>query len=293
MRSSPTGRRLVKAFSDRSAHRHRYTIWPGLAGLFFIRKGLAFPTMTTEDALYRDKVLVAAYDPLNRERRDFAFYRSQLPASQCRVLDVGCGTGALAIQLAELGHSITALDPEPEMIAFAKERPGAHQVSWIVGATANLPASLRFDVVIMTGHAFQCLLEDAHISAFFRDTTAALSPDGILVFETRNPAVRVFETWTPCNAAPPVPTGHNRTVQVFHEVLAVEDEIVKFRETYRFEPGGTEKTSVSRLRFAGKTLIARLADQAGLKSTDIFGDWDGCAVDENVSPELIFRMIPA
>lgn len=47
---------------------------------------------------------------------------AQLPQNPCRVLDIGGGTGEQAIALARAGHTVTVLDPDPEMIAQAQAR---------------------------------------------------------------------------------------------------------------------------------------------------------------------------
>lgn len=39
-----------------------------------------------------------------------------------KVLDLGCGTGEVALRLAALGHAVTLLDPAEEMLSFAKEK---------------------------------------------------------------------------------------------------------------------------------------------------------------------------
>ena len=51
--------------------------------------------------------------------------RSQLPADLrgARVLDAGCGTGALAFQLAQAGADVVAVDISPKLITIAKQRP--------------------------------------------------------------------------------------------------------------------------------------------------------------------------
>jgi 2-polyprenyl-3-methyl-5-hydroxy-6-metoxy-1,4-benzoquinol methylase len=54
-----------------------------------------------------------------------------------RVVDVGCGTGSLAVRLAELGFSVTGVDPAGASLDVARAKPNGELVAWVHGdATA-------------------------------------------------------------------------------------------------------------------------------------------------------------
>jgi magnesium-protoporphyrin O-methyltransferase len=78
---------------------------------------------------------------------------SWLPADLrgARVLDAGCGTGALAVELARRGAAVVAVDLAPTLVALARERAGgehgAGRVAWLVGDMLD-PALGRFDHVV-------------------------------------------------------------------------------------------------------------------------------------------------
>jgi 2-polyprenyl-3-methyl-5-hydroxy-6-metoxy-1,4-benzoquinol methylase len=239
-----------------------------------------------DDAAYRLPELVAVYDALNGSRPDFDFHLAAIGSARSRVLDIGCGTGTLAVALARLGHRVVAVDPSAPMIEAARRRPGGDLVSWHVGFCDSLPADGQFDRILMTGHAFQCLITDADIADLFGCVRARLAPRGCFVFETRNPAARAWKDWTPENAAAPVALETGGTVQQIHEVISHDGEVLTYRETFRFQPGAKEVVSVSRLRFADPQSIVRLASRSGLSVQAIYGDWDR----SDSGPELIFEM---
>src|SRR5262245_9487682 len=59
------------------------------------------------------------------------------------VLDLGCGTGQLTLPLAARVRAVVGIDPEPDMLVFARRAAaenGVTNVSWMLGADTDLPA---------------------------------------------------------------------------------------------------------------------------------------------------------
>ncbi|HWI03662.1 MAG TPA: class I SAM-dependent methyltransferase [Acidimicrobiales bacterium] len=69
------------------------------------------------------------------------------PAS---VLDAGCGTGRLAIELARRGIDVAGVDVDPSMLARAREK--APDLTWVHADLADVDLSRTFDVVVMAGN---------------------------------------------------------------------------------------------------------------------------------------------
>lgn len=236
------------------------------------------------DAQYADPALVALYDRLNPEAEDTAFYRARIGAPPKRVLDLGCGTGTLALLLAADGHAVTGLEPAAGMLAVAKGRDRAEFVSWVHGHARNLPASSRFDAAVMAGHAFQCLLTDEAVADALGAVRARLEPGGRFLFDTRNPAARAWERWTPEASVRTVTDGDGRPVRVWHEVSTVAGDLVSFRTTHRF--ADRDVVGASRLRFPSRPAVERALRDAGFGRATWFGGWDGSPWTD-ASPEII------
>ena len=103
-----------------------------------------------------------------------------------RLLDVGCGTGVVAITSALVGADVSALDLTPELLELAREnaRIAGVKVKWQEGDAEQLPfGDAEFDVV---------LSQFAHIFAPRPDVVVAemlrvLKPGGTIAFSTWPP----------------------------------------------------------------------------------------------------------
>ena len=76
--------------------------------------------------------------------------RSWLPEQPSDVLDLGCGTGSLALLAARQGHRLTALDRSPRMAESAREKLAGTGARVLVGEAATPPVvSASYDVVLV------------------------------------------------------------------------------------------------------------------------------------------------
>ena len=75
-----------------------------------------------------------------------------------RILDAGCGAGRVGGRLADLGHKVTGVDLDPELIAAAgQDYPGP---DWHVGDLAELELPDRFDVIVCAGNVMTFVAPD-------------------------------------------------------------------------------------------------------------------------------------
>lgn len=105
-----------------------------------------------------------------------------LVAPDARILDAGCGTGRVAIRLAELGHTTVGTDVDDSMLAVARRE--APDLVWVQGDLAALPVDVRvgapYDVVVMAGNVVP-LVAEGTLPAVVGGLADVLAPGGLLV----------------------------------------------------------------------------------------------------------------
>ncbi|QIG44996.1 class I SAM-dependent methyltransferase [Nocardioides anomalus] len=95
-----------------------------------------------------------------------------------RVLDAGCGTGRVAIRLAELGYDVVGVDVDASMLLEARDQ--APELDWRVGDLAALDTGQLFDVVLVAGNTIP-LLEPGTLGSAATHLAAQLDEGGLLV----------------------------------------------------------------------------------------------------------------
>jgi SAM-dependent methyltransferase len=206
--------------------------------------------------------LAQLYDPLDPDRSDLDVYAAIVAELGARsVLDVGCGTGTFAVLLAGLGVTVTAVDPAAASLDVARAKPGAATVRWVHGDASALPR-LQVDAAFMTANVAQVFVTDDDWLATLRAVHRALRPGGWLVFETRDPARRAWEEWTPARTHVVVDVPGVGEVASWEEVVDVAGELVTFRSMTELRREDLVIESMSTLRFR-----ARADVEASLRAT--------------------------
>ena len=98
--------------------------------------------------------------------------------SPSTVLDAGCGTGRVAIELARRGVEVVGVDLDPPMIGQARTK--APHLHWVEADLCHLDLGRVFDVVAMPGNVMIFVCPGTETSVVAR-MAAHLGPDGVLV----------------------------------------------------------------------------------------------------------------
>jgi SAM-dependent methyltransferase len=234
---------------------------------------------------YAHPRLAATYDAANPPERDYDFYVALAGDKKLTVLDMGSGTGRLSLKLAARGHRVTGADPAPGMMLAARAKPDADKVTWVLSDATGLNLATRFDLIIMTGHVFQVFLGDDEIRAVLGNLRRHLAPGGRLAFETRNPAVREWDSWTPELTREQIAVPDIGPVTVHYAVTKEDARSVTFETHFDFG-GGDVVVAPTTLRLMDQATLKTLLNESGLKPLDWYGDWDHGPLGP-MSPEII------
>ncbi len=231
------------------------------------------------DGEFNHPDLVAVYDAQFGWTRDDDFFLSlvnQTPSA--RVLDLGCGTGRLALGMSAAGHTVTGIDPAVASIEAARRKPGADAVRWVVGTSSAAPSE-SFDVAVMTSHVAQFMTSDAEWANVLDDVRRGLVAGGRLIFDSRDPRARYWEHWNPAESRHRVTLPDSTDVTVWTEVTRLEAGLVHFSIHYTF-PDDRELLSSSTLRFRSEEELRCSLHEHGFVVDQIYGGWRGEPVGE-------------
>jgi SAM-dependent methyltransferase len=238
------------------------------------------------DRLFADDYLAGLYDVWHprSQRDDYDFYLPRI-MSAGSVLDVGCGTGTLLTEARRRGHRgrLCGLDPAQGMLARARQHS---DIDWVLGDLRSARWTSEFDLVVMTGHAFQVLLTDDELAAAVSYVRQALKPGGRFAFETRNPLVRSWEGWRPDNAVTLLGPGGEQVTITTEVVAPFDGDTVSFTHTFTGDHPSLNQVSRSTLRFLDEERVDRLLGEAGFQIEERFGDFQGGAMTID-SPEVV------
>jgi len=105
------------------------------------------------------------------------------------ILELGCGTGSHAVQLASLNYTIHCIDLSPDMLDRARSRrseiPSDHadRISFTQGDIRNIRLENSFDAVIALFHVISYQARNADLRAAFATASAHLKRGGIFIFD--------------------------------------------------------------------------------------------------------------
>jgi len=111
---------------------------------------------------------------------------TELLSPGCRILDVGCGYGRIAVPLALAGHRVSGLDLSETMVRAAQTAAEAAGVSiaFVVGSMTEMPyADSSFDGVLCLWSAFHELLHETEQEQALREMWRVLAPGGLAIVE--------------------------------------------------------------------------------------------------------------
>lgn len=170
------------------------------------------------------------------------------------------------------------------MTCFTRRSRGTTSIS--IGDLSSVQWDREFDLIVMTGHAFQEFVEDNEIRTALATIRSALTDGGHFVFETRNPLVRAWEHWA-TEYSDEVTDATGAVVRREHQVeTPVEGDVVHFTTTFTSPSWDRSQVSRGMLRLLNADSLSSLLSGTGLEIEQQFGDWTRQLLTDT-SPEII------
>jgi SAM-dependent methyltransferase len=111
-------------------------------------------------------------------------------AGRGAALELGIGTGRIALPLARRGISVHGIDLSEAMVARLRAKPGAEQIGVTIGDFATTAVEGRFSVAYLVFNTIMNLTSQEEQAACFQNVAAHLVPGGCFVIEVMVPALQ-------------------------------------------------------------------------------------------------------
>lgn len=214
-----------------------------------------------------------------RERTDDTVDLLARLAGSGTALELGVGTGRIALPLARRGVQVEGVDASPQMAARLAAKPGGEHIPVAIGDFTRLPADARaVDVVFLAGGTLFELPTQEDQLRCFRHAATLIGADGVFVLDAIVPEVLIGAEWSGGHVVPE--TGEDLVVLYRRFDRATQ----RYDSHYAITPAegsGNIHIRVS-FRYAGTGELDLMASAAGLELRERYGSWgaapfrDGC-----------------
>jgi ubiquinone/menaquinone biosynthesis C-methylase UbiE len=258
--------------------------------------------MSEKKALY-DCFIADYYDSapmVTRRTHDVAFYANAAKKYGDPVLELGCGTGRIAVAIAEAGYRTVGLDISEKMLERAAEkrahlpREARERLHLVQSDMTRFELGEQFRSVVIPFRPFQHLMESQQQIDCLNCARKHLTPGGHLIldfFQTdpermHDPMFEKEALLTEYDLPDGRHVALSERVASFHRALQQNDVEMIFEVT---EPGGKQERLVMAwsLRYFFRYEVEHLLARCGFRLEALYGDFDGSPLAD-VSPEMIF-----
>jgi SAM-dependent methyltransferase len=212
---------------------------------------------------------------------DIGLWQSFAGRTDLPVLEIGAGTGRIAIPLAKMGHQVTAIDPSRSMLAVARLKAMAANVNidFRLGAQDLALEPERYGFALMAQDVFLYNESGEDQLTILRGLAGALHFNGTLAIDLPGPAMGLDPTTNgQATLVYDGPSPDGQALEIWHlhqDDLATQSRRLLVRyETLDAQGVLRRRVSEHLLRYAGRYEMEYLLHLAGLKLQDVYGDYE-------------------
>jgi SAM-dependent methyltransferase len=190
-------------------------------------------------------------------------------AGKRRVLELGIGTGRIAVPLAAKGLKVFGIDASEKMVEKMREKPGGDAIPVVFGNFADVKIGGQFSLIYVVFNTFFALLTQDEQVRCLQRVARHLTPEGAFAMEAFVPDPSRFEHGQRVGAID-VGTDRVRLEVTQHDpgTQSIRSALVEVSES-----GGILLYPV-RLRYAGPAELDLMARLAGMRLRARFGGWN-------------------
>jgi SAM-dependent methyltransferase len=248
---------------------------------------------------YADADLAALYDLFYGDYdEDVAMYENFARRGKTPALELGIGTGRVALRLARAGLDVVGIDGSPAMLARLRaaldaEPTIAKRVRAVEADMRDFKLEERFDLIFCAANTFQHLLTSEDQIAVLRCVAAHLSPGGVFVAKLQSPRDVDWgaEDGSMQIQQPKIDPATGETIMRFAARVALPATMcVRNTRMYdRIANDGTIRRRVSEytLKYTTESELRLVLDVAGMRLLHLYGDHDLSPFTED-SDSMIF-----
>jgi SAM-dependent methyltransferase len=244
---------------------------------------------STNPATYGDRI-AEVYDDLHAEQLGDptpAVDALAELAGDRTVLELGIGTGRIAIPLAERGVPIRGIDASEAMVARLRAKPGGETIPVTIGDFADVPVDDTFGLIFIVFNTLFALTSQADQVRCLRNVAAHLEPGGAFALEAFVPDLARFDrgqrTGTSAISSDWVHVEHS----IHHPAEQRVDALHVIHRT-----GGTSLYPVE-IRYAFPAELDLMAELAGLRPAHRWSGWDRASFDDESTGHVSVWTKPA
>jgi SAM-dependent methyltransferase len=186
-------------------------------------------------------------------------------AGQGAALELGIGTGRIALPLAERGIRVHGIDLSEAMVARLRAKPGAERIGVTVGDFATTRVDGRFSVAYLVFNTIGNLTTQDEQVACFQNAAAHLQPGGCFVIEVGVPQLQRLPPGETVRAFALTPTHLG-----FDEYDVVSQGLISHH--YQIEDGKWDVGSLPQ-RYVWPAELDLMARLAGMRLRERWGGW--------------------
>jgi SAM-dependent methyltransferase len=215
---------------------------------------------------YGDRV-ADIYDQLHSSFDEAAVSTLTQLAGNGPVLELGIGTGRVALPLVENGLEVHGIDASAAMISKLRAKPGGDSIPVTLGDFADVKADGEFSLIFVVFNTFFLLLSQKEQLRCFHNIANHLSQDGVFLLEAFVPDMTRFDRGQNVSATM-VTSEHVRLDVSQHD--PVEQRV---NSHHLFITGEGIKLYPVQIRYAWPSELDLMAELAGLRLRWRWGGW--------------------